>query len=377
MSCLYYIDSTNDMDTSALITIIAFLTSALCSFIFILAILRFCEARNIYDFPDARKIHSKAVPRLGGISFIPSMLISFVIALSVIKTEERLVTLNLWSLYFLMGITLIFLMGMIDDFIGLAPLCKFGVQIVAACTLPLSGLYIDNLHGTLGLYEIPHIFGILLTILIVVFITNAINLIDGIDGLAAGLSLLAFLGFLWSFMRQGDFTYSTLTAGLIGVLVSFLYFNLFGDMEKKTKIFMGDSGSLTLGFILGFLCVKCSKTTIPCVPPCDDVEFIMAYSLVLVPMLDAARVFIVRIAHHVSPFKADNRHIHHKLMRLGLTQRQALITILVIAIGYLPLNHLLVNVTDNTITIGADILVYTLLNIMLNGRELSSNEKKR
>ena len=360
------------MTTSTIVILGTFLTSMVCGFGFIYAILKFCEARKIYDLPDTRKIHSKAVPRLGGVAFIPSMLIAFIIALLVIATEEHLISFNLWSIFFFISLTLIFLTGTIDDIIGLTPSWKFLVEIIVACLLPLSGLYINNLHGILGIHEIPYFAGFLLTILVVVFINNAINLIDGIDGLAACLSLLALSGFLYFFVRHDIFAYSILIAGLLGVLVSFLFFNLFGDAERKNKIFMGDSGSLSLGYILGFLCVKCSMDN-PTILPCNDVDFIMAYSLLSVPLLDAVRVFFVRISHHVSPFKADNNHIHHKFMRLGFTQHQALAAILVIAIGYIALNSLLVNHASITIIILVDILLYAILNVFLNRHKLPQN----
>ena len=134
--------------------------------------------------------------------------------------------------------------GIVDDILGLSPLIKFIVQIIAACALPLSGLYINNMYGFFGIHEIPYYIGFPLTVLTIVFIDNAINLIDGIDGLAASLSIIALSGFLYMFIVQNVWSYSILIAGLIGVLVAFMYFNLFGSAENNRKIFMGDSGSL-------------------------------------------------------------------------------------------------------------------------------------
>ncbi len=355
--------------------IIAFLTSALCGFAFIPAILKFCKTREIYDMPNVRKIHTTAIPRLGGISFIPSMLISSLIALSLLDVAQGSITVNAWTASFLASVTLIFCVGAVDDIRGVLPWGKFCVQIAAAAFLPLSGLYVNNLHGIFGMHEISCLVGIPLTILIIVFTTNAINLIDGIDGLGACLSLLAFAGFLYVFTTHGAFIYSILVAGMLGVLVAFLFFNLLGDARRRSKIFMGDSGSLSLGFILGFLCVKCSMDN-PAFFRCDDVDFIMAYSLVLVPMLDAACVFVVRLAHRTSPFKADNNHIHHKLMRLGLTQHQSLAALLSLAVAYLVLNYLLANTTNNTVTILADIITYAILRALLSLRLRRSRSGK-
>lgn len=342
-----------------------FCLSAVCGFIFIPAILNFCKAKNLYDIPNSRKIHHNAVPRLGGISFIPSMFLASAVALFAINSTERLITVNAWSLYFLISILLIYSMGIIDDILGLSPLVKFVVQIMAASLLPLSGLYINNLYGFFGVYEIPYIIGVPLTVLVIVFIDNAINLIDGIDGLAASLSILALSGFLYIFATQKILTYSILIAGLIGVLIAFLYFNLFGDVERNRKIFMGDSGSLTLGFILGFLCVKYTMNN-TAIMSHRHFSFFMAFTLLIVPMFDVIRVFLIRIYHHKSPFQADKRHIHHKFMNAGFSQHQTLIIIFLIAVAYIIVNYLLLKVANSTCVFIIDVAIYIIINLFLN-----------
>ncbi|MDO4161208.1 MAG: MraY family glycosyltransferase [Prevotellaceae bacterium] len=342
-----------------------FLISTICGLVFIPIILNFCKKRRLYDIPNERKVHHNAVPRLGGISFMPSMFISFAIALAFLNSSEQLITVNLWSFYFLISILLIYCMGIIDDVLGLTPLTKFIVQIIAACILPLSGLYINNLYGFMGIYEIPYIVGFPLTVLAIVFIDNAMNLIDGIDGLAASLAIIALIGFLYIFVTQGVWSYSILIAGLIGVLVSFLYFNLFGEVEKNRKIFMGDSGSLTIGFILGFLCIKYSMDNV-LVMSDHKFSFIMAFTLLIVPMFDVVRVFLVRIYHHKSPFTADKNHIHHKFMKAGCSQHKTLVMILMLAVFYIFLNHYLLCVLSNTIVFVVDVVIYIGLNLILN-----------
>lgn len=342
-----------------------FIISMVCGFIFIPIILNFCKAKKLYDIPDSRKIHKSAIPRLGGISFMPSMFIAFAIALSAISVTNKLITINIWSLYFLISILLIYVMGIIDDVVGLSPLIKFIVQIVAACFLPFSGLYINNLYGFLGIHEIPYLLGFPLTVLVIVFIDNAINLIDGIDGLAASLSIMALAGFLYIFSYQEVWAYAILIAGLIGVLVAFLYFNIFGDVNKNRKIFMGDAGSLTLGFILGFLCVKYSMSN-PAVITEHKFDFFMAFTLLLVPMFDVVRVFMVRIYHGHSPFMADKNHIHHKLIKTGLSQHQTLIFIIILAAFYIVLNHVLLKTMSNTYVFFIDVIIYIGFNLALN-----------
>lgn len=346
-------------------TIGVFLISTVCGFVFIPAILNFCKVKNLYDIPNARKIHSNAVPRLGGISFIPSMFIAFAVALLYVNSTEKLIRINLWSFYFLISTLLIYGMGIIDDILGLSPTVKFIVQIMAACMLPFAGLYINDLYGFMGIHRLPFHVGAPLTVLMIVFIDNALNLIDGIDGLAASLSIIGLVGFFIIFATQGVWTYAILITGLIGVLVAFLYFNLFGDPNKNKKIFMGDSGSLTLGFILSIMCVKYTMYN-PNVMLSHKFDFIMAFTLLMVPMFDVVRVFIVRLYHKKSPFQADKRHIHHKFMAAGLSQHQTLVIIIALALLYIVINFLLLKVMSNTWAFMIDVALYIILNLILN-----------
>ena len=226
----------------------AFILSMVCGFIFTPAILDFCKRKKLYDLPNGRKVHHNAIPRMGGISFFPSMVLAFVGCLFLIASNSGIDhPFGIWSASFLAGLGIIYITGIVDDLIGLNATTKFAAQICAASLLPIAGLYLNNLYGLFGIYEIPTYVGIPLTIFIIVFIDNAMNLIDGIDGLAASLSLLALAGFLAYFVHYEVFTYTytILTVGMMGALVAFLYFNLFGKPEKNTKIFMGDSGSLS------------------------------------------------------------------------------------------------------------------------------------
>ncbi|MCD8296449.1 MAG: undecaprenyl/decaprenyl-phosphate alpha-N-acetylglucosaminyl 1-phosphate transferase [Prevotella sp.] len=356
-----------------------FIISTICGFLFIPIILNFCKAKHLYDLPSSRKIHNKAVSRLGGVSFIPSMLISFAVAMYFMYATSHVITVSLWSFYFLIGILIIYAMGIIDDILGLTPPTKFLVQIVAACILPVSGLYINNLYGFFGIYEIPYIVGYPLTVFVIVFIDNAINLIDGIDGLAASLSILALCGFICIFSSQQAWAYSILISGLIGVIVAFLYFNLFGNPEKNRKIFMGDSGSLTLGYILGFLCVKYVMEDSTEISQ-HDFNFYMVFTLFLVPLFDVVRVFFLRIRHHKSPFNADKSHIHHKFLKAGFTQHKTLICILAFQAFYIVFNHFMLIATTSTVVCVIDILIYVVVNYMLNylivKRDIQSQRKR-
>ncbi len=359
-----------------ILTFVAFVISALCGFVMIPQIMNFCKSKNLYDIPNARKVHKNAVPRLGGISFMPSMLLAFFLAISVMDqiTGTNQVTVSTWTCCFFISLLLIYGVGIVDDLIGLDAKTKFVVQIIAASLLPVSGLYINNLYGFLGIHEIPFWMGAPLTVFMIVFIDNAINLIDGIDGLAGGLSFLALSGFLYCFINEGMFTYSILISGLMGVVLSYLYFNIWGDPEKNRKIFMGDSGSLTLGFILGFLFVKYAMYN-PCVMPYHKDGLMISLTMLTVPMFDVVRVVIMRLRHRRPLFQADKNHIHHKLMRAGLNQHQALICILILAVSFTLINTLLTIICNMgmTYTILIDIVIFFIFNYMVNKAIVQNN----
>lgn len=356
-----------------LFTLGAFLISCLCGFFFIPAILKFCKDKQLYDLPDTRKRHKTAVPRLGGISFMPSMVISFLLTmLTLCAVNGHNVKVSAASVYLLVGTLLVYSVGIVDDIVGLHARPKFLIQTLAACFLPFAGLYFNNLYGFCGIYEIPAYVGMPLTVFVVVFIDNAINLIDGIDGLAAGLTIIALIGYCALFIHVYVWIYCMMIGGLIGVLLAYSYFNVF---SKTQKLFMGDSGSLTLGFILAFLFVKYSMNT-PIMNQCTPRGFLMAYSLLIVPVFDVVRVILVRMRHHKPLFDADRNHIHHKLMDMGMSQRQALVTILTLAVFFIALNRVAEQWLSPTIIVATDIVVYVafhrVVNLKIRRKELAA-----
>lgn len=361
--------------TEYILLVSAFLFSAVCGFIFIPLITNFCQQKGLYDKPNARKLHTKAIPRLGGISFLPSMLLALLLTLGFydyLSVSHQLL-ISLWTAYFAISLMIIYSVGILDDLVGLAAKTKFIAQILAASLLPISGLYINNLYGFLGIHEISFAIGAPFTVFVIVFITNAINLIDGIDGLSAGLSLIALAGFLFCFLREDMLLYCILIAGLMGVLIPFLYFNIWGKIELNRKIFMGDSGSLTLGFILGFLLVKFMMDN-PNVKPFSRDSMMLSCSMLVVPVFDVVRVTIVRIRHHVPIFSADKNHIHHKLMRAGLSQHQTLLCILGLALFFIAFNMLLWQFCYMSVLVLTDIVVWLCWNHLVNKAILSKGK---
>ena len=346
----------------------AFILSLICGLTFTPIILDFCKKKKLYDLPSERKVHKNAIPRLGGISFFPSMMTAFVVMLLYFSFSNRSnLDVSIWSASYIIGLTIIYFTGIVDDLIGLNATTKFVIQILTACLLPLSGLYINHLYGLFGIDEIPYYIGMPLTVFVIVFIDNAINLIDGIDGLASGLSLIALTGFLayFTYYHVFVYTYSILAAGMIGALIAFMYFNLFGKPERNKKIFMGDSGSLSLGFTLGFFAIKCAMDNENIWPPRQE-ALLVPLSLLFVPTADVVRVTLFRFRHHKPLFLADKNHIHHKLMQTGMNQHQALCFILLLAIFYILFNGFIAAWMSLTNILLLDIVLFCVVILSIN-----------
>lgn len=343
-----------------------FLTSLVFGLIVIPLIVDFCKRRKLFDLPDARKRHKTLVPRLGGISFLPCMVLSFFLATLALRLfSEGNAQVSLATIYVLIGVMIVYVTGVIDDIVGVRASRKFIVQAISACFLPMAGLYINNLGGLLGIGAIPYYIGMPLTVLFVVSVDNAINLIDGIDGLCAGLSIIAFIGFGLMFAAIGLWVYCVMIAGLVGVLLAYSYFNVF---SKKWKIFMGDSGSLTLGFLLAAFFIKLSMNA-PATMPYDGRRLIVCASFLMVPCFDVIRVMMARKKIHKPLFSPDRNHIHHRLIDAGCTPHQALVVVLMLSVCLVALNCVLAwLVVQPTWILLLDIVVFTLFHCRLQRR---------
>ena len=323
---------------SAVTITLSFLLSFLTGYIVIPQIIKVSLKKNLYDMPNQRKVHIVPIPRLGGVSFLPVILMSagFTIAACCMLHMEifRGDRLALFTRYLLLivGTTLLFLLGMMDDLVGVGYKSKFLAQILSASLFPLSNLWIDNLWGLFGIHELTPWIGIPLTIFMVVYITNAINLIDGIDGLSSGLCWIAFFALGCASAIKHQFIFNTLCFSSLGVLSVFWYINVFGNAEKGKKLFMGDTGSLTLGYLLSFLLIYMTKESTHYFP---RGMIMMGFSTVLLPMMDIVRVVFSRFRRHDPLFLPDKNHIHHKLLRTGLRVRHVLTILLSISALYI------------------------------------------
>ena len=267
---------------------------------------------DIVDRPNFRKIHTKPISMLGG----SAILLSFFIGIWLGAPIEREIK------PLLLGAIVIYLVGLIDDLYDLKPVLKLIGQIIAASIVVVYGVTIDFISIPIG----PTIhFGWLsipITIFWIVAITNAINLIDGLDGLAAGVSTIALVTIAFIAILQGNIFIIMICSVLIGSLLGFLVFNF-----HPAKIFLGDSGALLLGFIIGFLSLLGFK----------NITFISLFFpivILAVPFIDTLFAMIRRVKRGQHIMQADKSHLHHKLLDLGYTHRQTVILIYAMAIMF-------------------------------------------
>ena len=334
-------------------------------------ILRIAYQRKLFDLIDGRKVHTVQVPRLGGVAFTPSIIMSISL-LSVIASmfgiSPFFVVDGRTVAYCLFAILLIYSEGIADDLLGLSYQVKFLFQFICAIVLVLSRTYFTSLHGLLGIYEIPPAVGYFLAVIFIVGIINAINLIDGIDGLASGLSMIALTFFGIFATLYGYAAFSIIAFATLGVVAPFFYYNVFGRAETEHKIFMGDCGSQTIGLILGMLSVRfCMLGHAPEILHLPN-TLIVVFSLLLVPCFDVIRVMVGRMRHGKSPFHPDKTHIHHKFLALGFTHRRTMVIILLIAMGYVVLTLSLSCILNINIVVLIDIIVWTAMHFYLNRR---------
>lgn len=353
-------------------SLIIFALCVLFAGVLIPQILLIAFRRNLFDEIDERKIHKGLVPRLGGIAFVPVIMVSIAAVIEanlklgydVITTAFVANFMPLISMF--ISLQLLYLVGIADDLIGVKYRAKFVVQLICAIFLLAGGIWFSNLGGVLGINEVTPWIGYPFTAVVLVFLINAINLIDGIDGLASGLSSIACVIYGIAFSLLGEYALAIISFATLGVLVPFFYYNVFGDVTKHKKIFMGDTGSLTIGMILGVL------GTLLYVHP-DTVEIgvhpsIIAFSPLIVPCFDVIRVYIYRIRQHRSPFLPDKNHIHHKLLAAGIKPRRAMITIVSVSALFTIFNFTMAawfEVNINILVI-VDVLAWTLGNLWLS-----------
>lgn len=361
--------------------ILAFGLAFLLTGILIPQILVIAFRKNLFDGHDSRKVHFGEVPRLGGIAFVPAIIFS---VLATIGYSLNMDSMLIWEmlkdtlvplLFLICALMLLFLVGIADDLIGVRYGAKFMFQIIAAILIIFSGVWVTDLYGLFGLNEISDFAGWIITALAVVYVVNAINLIDGIDGLAAGLAALALLFYGVVFYFGGSFIYSMVAFGACGSLLPFIYYNVFGNAKRGKKIFMGDTGSLTIGMAVVFLAINVTECDFADDTLINVNPMVVAIAPLIVPLFDVARVSYRRVRMRRNPFMPDRTHIHHKLLALGLTQGAALTAILVTALVALVVNVLLSMYMNINLLLLIDIVVWIVANLLMT-RAIRRRERR-
>lgn len=343
--------------------IAVFLVALSLTGIIIPQILLIAFRKKLFDEVDERKIHKGVVPRLGGIGFLPAIIFSICLVLALDmstgfgNTSGVLANYGLQMAYLLCAEMLMFLVGIADDLIGVRYKAKFICQIISAVFICASGAYIHSLEGVLWIETIPDWLGWCMAGFVVVYIANAINLIDGIDGLASGLSGMALIFYAVVLTVSHEWFLALLAWAQLGTLVPFFYFNVFGNPKKQKKIFMGDTGALTVGVLLSFLALSVTNIQVPEVTKHYN-PLVLAFSPLIIPAFDVVRVYFHRLRRHRNPFLPDKCHIHHKLLALGLNQRVSLCIILLCAVLFMIVNVVLSPYISATLLLIADIALW-------------------
>ncbi|MDC0083085.1 undecaprenyl/decaprenyl-phosphate alpha-N-acetylglucosaminyl 1-phosphate transferase [Schleiferiaceae bacterium] len=311
---------------------------------------------GLVDEPNERSSHSKIIPRVGGLAiFLPYL----VLGLGFYLTGYDYLQLNggYW-----VGLSAIVALGTLDDRLDLSSSLKFFVQFAIAAYYVLStGNYVDNLYGLFGVGALPSWLGISLSIITVVYLINALNLIDGVDGLAAGISLLALYLFS-TLMGSGE---HLITFAFIGLgLIVFMGFNY----SNKRKIFLGDAGSLSLGFIIATFAMEFLHSGNAHHVHLNLNPVIVAILILGYPVADTIRVFAIRISLGLSPFNADRRHMHHVLLDKGFTHFGVTTFIMTVMAGLVLGNKLLGPRLDSHLVILINILGILLIHLFVRHR---------
>ncbi|MCH5327998.1 MAG: undecaprenyl/decaprenyl-phosphate alpha-N-acetylglucosaminyl 1-phosphate transferase [Coprobacter sp.] len=346
-----------------------FFVVAMITGLLIPKILLIAFRRKLFDETNPRKIHKGAVPRLGGIAFFPAIQFSILLLFGVSQRFmpgflQQLMSSSFTQLCFVTTAAIVlYLVGIADDLIGVKYQAKFAAQLLAALFVITGGIRIDNLYGLLGIYQLPFSASILLTILLIMFITNAVNLIDGIDGLASGLSAIACAVYGCIFYNAGLHVYGLLSFSTLGALLPFFYYNVFGNPSHYSKIFMGDTGALFIGLILSVLSLRICQIG-------DTGEAmsmaVAAYAPLLIPCFDVVRICLRRMRAHRNPFLPDKDHIHHKLLALGMGQRTVMVAIVMASLVFILINCWLSTVININLLLAVDISVWIGVNVILS-----------
>lgn len=306
--------------------LIAFILSFGISYRAIPTIIKISRRKNLMDEPGIRSSHLRKIPNLGGIAIF----FSIAVCASIFAYE-------LFAVYKFLFASLVILLyiGVMDDIVVMRAYKKLVAQIIVSVLIVIgSDVRIRSLFGVFGIYELNYFISVIFSIITFIILINAFNLIDGIDGLAGSYAILCCLFFGISYYRLGEYNYPLVVFSvvIIGSVLAFLLYNL--SNRRSERIFMGDTGSMILGFLLTFTAISFMDIFIdkhiPNVPHYHLMSApVIAVAILILPIIDTLNVIIIRLSQKKSPFDADKNHIHHKLLSLGLSHKKSTFYILV------------------------------------------------
>ncbi|QBN17530.1 glycosyltransferase family 4 protein [Flavobacterium nackdongense] len=303
---------------------------------------------KLVDKPNYRKLHSTPVPLVGGIS------ITFSVMLLLLISGDRLSFLIEYLPIITSGLVLL-IVGVIDDKHDVSAKYKLAIQLLLSLIIASSGIRISSLFGLFGIYEIAIWAQYVLTILVITGVVNAFNLMDGVDGLVGGLSLLGFTMFLLASIYFNDYFLGKISVIFMGAIIGFLRFNL-----SQKKIFMGDAGSLFLGFILVTLGIKLMDEQGSAQNE-YAYGFLLLVSFFSIPVLDSLRVYLSRIKRGNSPFMADKSHLHHLLLTAGFTHKKVAVVVVSFSMLFFFIGFGLISYQSTSLIIMVISMVFGLI----------------
>lgn len=346
--------------------IFAFLSSLVIGILFFPVLISLFQRYQISDAPGGRRIHQTKIPSMGGIVFF----LSVVISVGIWGWEFPRVE----SPYLFGAISIVFFVGLRDDIVELSALRKILGQLIAVVlVVVVADIRIKGFHGFLGIGELNLTVSYVFSSFTLLALTNSFNLIDGLDGLAGTISLLMFsvLG-IW-FYYQGYYSYAILSFSFLGGITAFLIFNW-----HPAKIFMGDTGSLTLGFTIGAMIIAFMERN-AALPDSNMLKLVPTFSggvvLMMFPLYDAGRVFTRRILQGKNPMTPDKSHVHHFLMRMGLKHDQVALLLGGLQLGFICIVLLLKDYSDHVV-LPVIILLAVILGYRLDQVVLKYVKKK-
>jgi len=286
--------------------LLTYVMAFVLTLIFIPPVIFMVKRFKLFDRPNARKEHIVPTPTFGGISIFAGMMVSLLFWFK-FYNHPSIIT-------FFLSMILLFGVGIMDDLKDLAARYKLVIEAGVATLLAISGIRITSFGGLFGINELHITAQYIITVVTIVGITNALNLIDGIDGLAGGLGFMSLVTLGIFLTISKDLNYAMIAFALAGALLGFLYFNF-----NPARIFMGDTGSLMLGFVIAVLCVQLMKVNAIHPTPVVPNIYVFTLGIVMIPVFDTLRVFGTRIWKGRSPFSADKTHIHHLITNKGFT----------------------------------------------------------